>query len=91
MEIKCICIQCGLPKSKNRFFYHKNKGWSYRCKRCEIKNKAIGRERSIIRSQKDIQQIKKEINNDPSYIENGILYLAEIITTNILKQRNLKL
>lgn len=91
MEIKCVCYQCGIPKMKNRFFYDKCHGWSIRCKRCDIKNAAINRKRHAIRKDKDVQEIKEAVNNDPTYMENGILWLAEMLTINILRQRNIKL
>jgi hypothetical protein len=92
MEIKCICIQCGIAKTKDRFFYdNRLKRYSYRCKRCDIRNSVINRKRYDIRKDKDIQEIKRTINNDKSYMDNGIAYLAEIITTNIMRQRNIKI
>ena len=79
-----ICKQCGFDKPKDRFFYHSRyKRYSYICKRCEMKNTRIRNNRNEIRGQKNIEKIKDEINNDPSYMDNGVNYLAEVLT-NIL-------
>jgi hypothetical protein len=83
-----ICKQCGFDKTIDRFFYHSaHKRYSYICKRCEIKNARLNRNRAEIRGQKNIEKIKDELNNDDSYMRDGINYLAEILT-NILYNWN---
>lgn len=82
------CQRCGFNKKQTRFFYNNhNKKYDNICKQCRIKQAASGRERQKIRDSKDIKKIKDEVDNDEKYMQNGIEFLAEIITKNLMEAR----
>jgi hypothetical protein len=65
-----ICNICGKDLNENDF-YDRNKI----CKKCKA---AKNKERELIKSDKDLNEIKSNLN-DKRYIDNGVDFLANII------------